>query len=254
MIVICGAMHHIAQLTWIWPSYGIVQFSPVKVKIIRFIFFIFEQPLIIARTIDSSCSWVHCIKHLCQVNQLFYRPMHNFLRMQDMLVSSTIFVALSWISFKQLLVLSMQKLLLQALTKNTDTGMSFHDPKFPTMNGQPKELFFSGNANALVEHTKRVLVIEDNEGVHLKVHSPFYLQLLVFSYCFGLFSFLFMLPSLVNSMWSWFNMIIYQLFLPIDIQIYRPQDMHKKVHQRQLKKKIWEIDHHNPNRNQLAKF
>lgn len=65
------------------------------------------------------------------------------------------------------------KLLLQESTKDTDSGMSFHDLKFPTMNGQPKELFFSSDANALVEHTKRVLVIEDDEVVHLKVLSLF---------------------------------------------------------------------------------
>ncbi|EYU27021.1 hypothetical protein MIMGU_mgv1a002348mg [Erythranthe guttata] len=45
---------------------------------------------------------------------------------------------------------------------------SFNDPKFLLSNGQPKELFLSSDPSALVEHTKRVLVIEDGEVVHLK--------------------------------------------------------------------------------------
>ncbi|MCD9640305.1 Glutamine--fructose-6-phosphate aminotransferase [Datura stramonium] len=47
-------------------------------------------------------------------------------------------------------------------------GSSFSDAKFPSSNGQPKELFLSSDANALVEHTKKVLVIEDGEVVHIK--------------------------------------------------------------------------------------
>ncbi|GMH04402.1 hypothetical protein Nepgr_006241 [Nepenthes gracilis] len=35
-------------------------------------------------------------------------------------------------------------------------------------NGKPKELFLSSDANALVDHTKKVLMIEDGEVVHLK--------------------------------------------------------------------------------------
>lgn len=65
----------------------------------------------------------------------------------------------------------MQKLLLQELSEDANGGTSFHDSKFPTMDGQPKELFFSSDANALIEHTKKVLVIEDDEVVHLKVLS-----------------------------------------------------------------------------------
>jgi hypothetical protein len=45
----------------------------------------------------------------------------------------------------------------------------FHDDKFLSKNDHPKELFLSSDANALVEHTKKVLVIEDGEVVHLKV-------------------------------------------------------------------------------------
>lgn len=38
----------------------------------------------------------------------------------------------------------------------------FLDPR------RPKEFFLSSDANALIEHTKRVMVIEDNEVVHMK--------------------------------------------------------------------------------------
>ncbi|XVE76762.1 hypothetical protein DITRI_Ditri13aG0007000 [Diplodiscus trichospermus] len=46
-------------------------------------------------------------------------------------------------------------------------GASFLDLKI-SENGYPKELFLSSDASALVEHTKKVLVIEDGEVVHLK--------------------------------------------------------------------------------------
>ncbi|XP_073270986.1 glutamine--fructose-6-phosphate aminotransferase [isomerizing] 1-like [Primulina huaijiensis] len=55
------------------------------------------------------------------------------------------------------------------LTEQTSNGASFNDVKYLSSNGQPKEFFFSSDASALVEHTKKVLVIEDNEVVHLKV-------------------------------------------------------------------------------------
>ena len=35
--------------------------------------------------------------------------------------------------------------------------------------GQPREYFLSSDASAVVEHTKKVLVIEDNEVVHIRV-------------------------------------------------------------------------------------
>lgn len=35
--------------------------------------------------------------------------------------------------------------------------------------GKPKEFFFASDASAVVEHTKKVMVIEDNEVVHVKV-------------------------------------------------------------------------------------
>ncbi|KAJ8565504.1 hypothetical protein K7X08_008080 [Anisodus acutangulus] len=54
------------------------------------------------------------------------------------------------------------------LEEEASTGSSFSDAKFPSSNGQPKELFLSSDANALVEHTKKVLVIEDGEVVHIK--------------------------------------------------------------------------------------
>lgn len=64
----------------------------------------------------------------------------------------------------------MSKILwLQDLEQNASSGSSFSDAKFPSSNGQPKELFLSSDANALVEHTKKVLVIEDGEVVHIKV-------------------------------------------------------------------------------------
>ncbi|KAH1038180.1 hypothetical protein J1N35_039923 [Gossypium stocksii] len=47
-------------------------------------------------------------------------------------------------------------------------GSAFHDAKFLSKNGNPKELFLSSDANAIIEHTKKVLVIEDGEVVHLK--------------------------------------------------------------------------------------
>ncbi|GMP41431.1 hypothetical protein CsSME_00011532 [Camellia sinensis var. sinensis] len=53
-------------------------------------------------------------------------------------------------------------------SEETSNGPSFHDDKFLTKNEQPKELFLSSDANAVVEHTKKVLVIEDGEVVHLK--------------------------------------------------------------------------------------
>ncbi|PKI66914.1 hypothetical protein CRG98_012677 [Punica granatum] len=39
---------------------------------------------------------------------------------------------------------------------------------FPSANENPKELFLSSDANAIVEHTRKVLDIEDGEIVHLK--------------------------------------------------------------------------------------
>lgn len=35
--------------------------------------------------------------------------------------------------------------------------------------GRPKEIFLASDASALVEHTKRVMIIEDDEVVHVKV-------------------------------------------------------------------------------------
>ncbi|KAJ7964889.1 glutamine--fructose-6-phosphate aminotransferase [isomerizing] 2 [Quillaja saponaria] len=54
------------------------------------------------------------------------------------------------------------------LTENTGNGPAFDDGKFISKNGHPKELFLSSDANAVVEHTKKVLVIEDDEVIHLK--------------------------------------------------------------------------------------
>ena len=38
--------------------------------------------------------------------------------------------------------------------------------------GNPKEFYFASDASAVVEHTKKVMVIEDNEVVHLRVSTP----------------------------------------------------------------------------------
>ncbi|XP_022742031.1 glutamine--fructose-6-phosphate aminotransferase [isomerizing] 2-like isoform X1 [Durio zibethinus] len=54
------------------------------------------------------------------------------------------------------------------LNEDVCGGSAFHDAKFLSKNGNPKELFLSSDANALIEHTKKVLVIEDGEVVHLK--------------------------------------------------------------------------------------
>ncbi|GAB4832494.1 Glutamine--fructose-6-phosphate aminotransferase [isomerizing] 2 [Ancistrocladus abbreviatus] len=53
------------------------------------------------------------------------------------------------------------------LTEARNTAASFHDFNI-LKSAHPKELFLSSDANALVEHTKKVLVIEDGEVVHLK--------------------------------------------------------------------------------------
>ncbi|CAI9298297.1 unnamed protein product [Lactuca saligna] len=47
-------------------------------------------------------------------------------------------------------------------------GTSYNDLKFISTNGHPKELFLSSDPHALVEHTKKVLVIVDSEVVHIK--------------------------------------------------------------------------------------
>lgn len=57
---------------------------------------------------------------------------------------------------------------IKELTVDERVGSSFHDVKFMTNNGQPRELFLSSDANAIVEHTKKALMIEDGEVVHLK--------------------------------------------------------------------------------------
>lgn len=41
--------------------------------------------------------------------------------------------------------------------------------------GKPKEFFFASDASAVVEHTKKVMVIEDNEVVHIKVSTENFL-------------------------------------------------------------------------------
>ena len=59
-------------------------------------------------------------------------------------------------------------LVLQELS-GQQNGKPFHDVKTLTTNGKPKELFFSSDLCAIVEHTKNYLALEDNEIVHIKV-------------------------------------------------------------------------------------
>ncbi|XWS77389.1 hypothetical protein CRYUN_Cryun01aG0257300 [Craigia yunnanensis] len=54
------------------------------------------------------------------------------------------------------------------LSEDMGTGASFLDLKLISEDGHPKEFFLSSDASAVVEHTKKVLVIEDGEVVHLK--------------------------------------------------------------------------------------
>ncbi|CAL5192811.1 unnamed protein product [Lathyrus oleraceus] len=54
------------------------------------------------------------------------------------------------------------------LAENKENGSAFEENKFLSKDGKPKELFLSSDANAVVEHTKKVLVIEDGEVVHIK--------------------------------------------------------------------------------------
>ena len=60
---------------------------------------------------------------------------------------------------------------MQELAENKEHGSAFEDNKFLSKDGKPRELFLSSDANAVVEHTKKVLVIEDGEVVHLKVQT-----------------------------------------------------------------------------------
>ncbi|KAK9156549.1 hypothetical protein Scep_003123 [Stephania cephalantha] len=59
-------------------------------------------------------------------------------------------------------------LLLGVKDLNEEANRAFPDDKLLTKDGKPKEFFFSSDAQALVEHTRKVLVIEDGEVVHLK--------------------------------------------------------------------------------------
>lgn len=37
------------------------------------------------------------------------------------------------------------------------------------LDGKPRELYFASDPNAVVEHTKKVMMVEDNEVVHIRV-------------------------------------------------------------------------------------
>lgn len=56
----------------------------------------------------------------------------------------------------------------KSLTDTKNYTKSFGDVQSLTADCQPKELFFSSDLCAIVEHTKNYLAIEDNEVVHLK--------------------------------------------------------------------------------------
>lgn len=59
---------------------------------------------------------------------------------------------------------------IKELAEDGKGGAAFHDGKvrLNKENGKPKELFFASDANALIEHTREVLVLEDNEVAHVK--------------------------------------------------------------------------------------
>ncbi|KAJ4897661.1 glutamine-fructose-6-phosphate transaminase (isomerizing)s [Raphanus sativus] len=54
------------------------------------------------------------------------------------------------------------------LDQDKSNNHVFKDAHFLSKNEHPKEFFLSSDPHALVEHTKKVLVIEDGEVVHLK--------------------------------------------------------------------------------------
>ncbi|KAK1570772.1 hypothetical protein Q3G72_006852 [Acer saccharum] len=54
------------------------------------------------------------------------------------------------------------------LNEDTNSGSAIHDSINLSKNGHPRELFLSSDGSAIVEHTKKVLMIEDGEVVHLK--------------------------------------------------------------------------------------
>ncbi|XP_024009700.1 glutamine--fructose-6-phosphate aminotransferase [isomerizing] 2 isoform X1 [Eutrema salsugineum] len=54
------------------------------------------------------------------------------------------------------------------LNEDKNKNHVFKDAHFLSKNEHPKEFFLSSDPHALVEHTKKVLVIEDGEVVHLK--------------------------------------------------------------------------------------
>ncbi|XP_020977561.1 glutamine--fructose-6-phosphate aminotransferase [isomerizing] 2 [Arachis ipaensis] len=62
------------------------------------------------------------------------------------------------------------------MTENKENGSAFDDNKTLSKDGGPKELFLSSDANAVIEHTKKVLVIEDGEVVHLKEGGVYILK------------------------------------------------------------------------------
>ncbi len=45
--------------------------------------------------------------------------------------------------------------------------------------GKPKEFFLASDASPMVEHTKKVMVIEDNEVVLVRVHISHHTRVLL---------------------------------------------------------------------------
>ncbi|CAN1769714.1 Glutamine--fructose-6-phosphate aminotransferase [isomerizing] 1, partial [Linum perenne] len=54
------------------------------------------------------------------------------------------------------------------LAEDNNSEPTFQDANFLSKDGRAKEFFLSSSTNAIVEHTKKVLMIEDDEVVHLK--------------------------------------------------------------------------------------
>ncbi|CAN1769715.1 Glutamine--fructose-6-phosphate aminotransferase [isomerizing] 1, partial [Linum perenne] len=60
---------------------------------------------------------------------------------------------------------------MQELAEDNNSEPTFQDANFLSKDGRAKEFFLSSSTNAIVEHTKKVLMIEDDEVVHLKDKS-----------------------------------------------------------------------------------
>ncbi|MFS8015307.1 putative nucleophile aminohydrolase [Helianthus anomalus] len=59
--------------------------------------------------------------------------------------------------------------LLLGVKEFKNNGTSYNNMEFISKSGHPKEFFLSSDSHALVEHTKKVLMIEENEVFDIKV-------------------------------------------------------------------------------------